>query len=208
MILDIIVNATSNQESTTSSLKEFLILLIHSAGFINANERITPKLSSKNALKWYIICHMCFLVSETLEYVACIRSLLYVEYIWRVFLLIVVEEGIWKKIIDLYPQLVSCIHSKSEQVLVELQLALIAYSDLLNIPAISIANGTWHVRAGLLSVQRSYRHTRWLCLLLPSIHYNLRVLLTVSSMLNSTFLSPCLTYSGIAEQQITTNWPT
>ena len=142
------------------------------------------------------------------EYIVCIRSLLYVEYIWHVFLLIVVEEGIWKKIIDLYPQLVSCIHSKSEQVLVELQLALIAYSDLLNIPAISIANGTWHVRAGLLSVQRSYRHTRWLCLLLPSIHYNLRVLLTVSSMLNSTFLSPCLTYSGIAEQQITTNWPT
>ena len=51
MIFDFLVKATSNQESTTSSLKEFLILLIHSAGFINANERITPKFSSKNAIK-------------------------------------------------------------------------------------------------------------------------------------------------------------
>ena len=50
MILDFIVKATSNQESTTSSLKKFLIWLIHAAGFINANERITPKLSSKNAI--------------------------------------------------------------------------------------------------------------------------------------------------------------
>ena len=63
--LDIIVKVTSNQESTTSSLKEFLILPIPAAGFIDANERITPKSSSKNAIKWYIICHMFFLVSET-----------------------------------------------------------------------------------------------------------------------------------------------
>ena len=34
-------------ESTTSSLEEFLIWLKHAAGFINANERITPKLSPK-----------------------------------------------------------------------------------------------------------------------------------------------------------------
>ena len=58
MILDFIVKTTSNQESTTFSLKEFLTLLIRAAGFINANERITPKLSSKNAIKLYIICHM------------------------------------------------------------------------------------------------------------------------------------------------------
>ena len=58
---------TSNQESTTSSLKEFLVWLIHAVGFINANKRITHKLSSKNAIKWYITCHMCFLVSETIQ---------------------------------------------------------------------------------------------------------------------------------------------
>ena len=66
MIFDFIVKATSNQESTTSSLAEILILLIHVADFIDANKRITPKLSSKNAIKWYMICHMCFLVSDTL----------------------------------------------------------------------------------------------------------------------------------------------
>ena len=47
MILDFIVKATSNQESTTSSLKEFLIWLIHAAGFINANERITLSWAQK-----------------------------------------------------------------------------------------------------------------------------------------------------------------
>ena len=66
VILDFVVQTTLNQESTTSSSQEFLIWLIHAAGFINANERITPKLSLKKAIKWYIVCHMCFLVSHTL----------------------------------------------------------------------------------------------------------------------------------------------
>ena len=42
--LHFIIKATSNQESTTSSLEEILIWLVHAAGVINANERKTAEL--------------------------------------------------------------------------------------------------------------------------------------------------------------------
>ncbi|KAF6021064.1 MON2 [Bugula neritina] len=46
-----------------------------------------------------------------------------------------VDHSIWERIISLYPHLVSCIHSKSDSVLVELEKALSSYTVLLNTPA-------------------------------------------------------------------------